>query len=164
MMVEISELAYANDALDILNTSLELVQQGRLEFYRVVALQLRLLLCDSTRRHNRVVDISLALRLWPDTCLSPLNPAGFFDPSLDPFPLADWLAQPLPLPSGPVLTLRDLIRRVCDQEGGAHVDLKPEANLQEVADVPGWVCKAGEEANRVLRAKSGAQQKSIKGR
>ncbi len=160
-MVEIPELIYARDALDILNTSLELVQQGRLEFYRVAALQLRLLLCDTTRRHNRVVDISLAVRLWPEVHLQALNQAGFFDPGLDPLPLSEWLAQRLPLPSGQVLTLRGLIRRVCDQEGGAHVDLKPEAGLPEVPDVPGWMCKAGAEALRALRAAGSACEAKV---
>ncbi len=157
-MVEIPELTYARDALKILEISLELACRGRPEFYRVAALQLRLLLCDTTRRHNRVVDISLARRLWPQLRLYALNPQGVFDPSLDPLPLSGWLAQRLPLVAAPAVTLRALIRRVCDQEGGAHVDLKPQAGLQGVADVPGWICKAGAEALRAILALERAQK------
>ncbi len=152
MKDEIPELNYARDALKILETSLELVSQGRPEFYRVAALQLRLLLCDTTRRHNRVVDISLARRLWPELRLNALNAQGVFDPSLDLLPLSDWLAQRLPPAAAPGITLRGLIRRICDQEGGAHVDLKPQAGLQGVPDAPGWVCKAGTEALRAIEA------------
>ncbi len=159
-MAQNLEIIYANDSLSILATSLELIGQGRLEFYRVAALQLRLLLCDTTRRHNRVVDISLAKRLWPDLRLHPLNPDGYFDPSLEPIPLSDWLAQRLPLPSGEVLSLRGLIRRVCDQEGGAHVDLKPESSLHALPEVIDWVCKAGSETLGAIAAPG----KSIKGR
>ncbi len=158
MMQEIPELAYARDALKILETSLELVEQGRSEFYHVVALQLRLLLCDTTRCHNRMVDISLARRLWPGLQLYSLNPEGRFDPSLPPRLLSEWLAQHLPLEGSQAVTLRALIRRVCDHEGGAHVDLKPQAGLQGVPDVPGWVCKAGAESLRAIRALERAQE------
>ena len=159
-MSENPEFIYARDSLRILGTSLELVKQGRLEFYRVAALQLRLLLCDTTRRHNQVVNISLSKRLWPDLHLHPLNSGGSFDPGLEPIPLTDWLAQRLPSPSGEVLTLRELIRRVCDQEGGAHVDLKPESSLPGLAEVIDWVSKAGAETLGAITA----QKKSIKGR
>ena len=159
-MSQNSELIYANDSVKILVTSLELVEQGRLEFYRVAALQLRLLLCDTTRRHNQIEDISLAKRIWPHLHLHPLNLEGFFDSDLDPIPLSDWLAQRLPLPSGEALTLRGLIRRVCDQEGGAHVDLKPAPGLPAQPDVIEWVCKAGAEALGAIAT----QEKSIKGR
>ncbi len=154
MMDEISENPYpryGRDALKILETSLELFEQGRAEFYRVAALQLRLLLCDTTRRHNRVVDISLARRLWPGLQLYALNPNGQFDSTLPPLLLSEWLAQRLLPESSPAVTLRALIRRVCDQEGGAHIDLKPQAGLQGVPDVSGWVRKAGVEALRAIR-------------
>lgn len=154
------ERIYALDSLKILETSLKLVEQGRPEFYRVAALQLRLLLCDTTRRHNRVVDISLARRIWPDLRLHPLGTGGFFDASLNPISLSGWLAQLLPLDSVQALNLRDLIRRVCDQEGGAHVDLKPEAGLPDPAVVIDWICKAGVETLVAVEA----QEKFVKGR
>jgi hypothetical protein len=149
-LVEIPDLVYGLDALKILETSLVLMEQGRPEFYRVAALQLRLLLCDTTRRHNRPVDISLVRRLWPALALHPLNRQGIFDPQLVPIPLETWLEQGLAGELGDSLSLRQLIRRVCDQQGGAHVDPKPAAGLQGVADVPGWIRKAGLEVCRAL--------------
>jgi len=149
-LAEIPELVYGQDAVKILSTSLELIAQGRPEFYRVAALQLRLLLCDTTRRHNRVVDISLAPRLWPELRLHPLNEQGIFDPAMPPLPLDRWLMQPIPTSWGGTQTLRELIRRVCDQQGGAHVDLKPRAGLQNIPDVPGWIRKAGLEVKAAL--------------
>jgi len=141
---------YGQDALKILRTSLNLMDQGQPEFYRVAALQLRLLLCDTTRRHGRSVDISLASRLWPDLRLHPFGPLDQFDPALPPLPLNEWLKQPLPGGAGRTLTLRLLIRRVCDQDGGAHVDEKPRAGLHNVADVPGWIYRVASEVLSAL--------------
>jgi len=149
-MEQIPAFNYGRDSWLILSASLELIEQGHSEFYRVAALQLRLLLCDTTRRHNRRVDISLAKHLWPDLHLNPLNPQGQFDLGLAPIPLEKWLAQLLPGVAGQSITLRDLIRRVCDQDGGAHVDYRPQAGLQDITDVPGWICKIGAEVARVI--------------
>ena len=149
-MEQIPAINYGRDSWLILIASLELIEQGHPEFYRVAALQLRLLLCDTTRRHNRRVDISLAKHLWPDLQLYPINPQGQFDRELAPFSLEKWLAQPLPGVAGQSITLQDLIRRVCDQDGGAHVDYRPEAGLEGVTDVSGWICKIGAEVARVI--------------
>lgn len=125
---------YGRDVLQILLTSLDLSRRGRPEFYRVAALQLRLLLCDTTRRHGEVVNVSLLPRLLPDLRLAPLEPDGTFNRLASALPLDAWLDQPIPTfmisgtaappaadsPGG--LTIRYLIRWVCDQDGGAHVD------------------------------------------
>jgi hypothetical protein len=122
-------IAYARDALQILVTSLDLSRRGRPEFYRVAALQLRLLLCDTTRRHGEVVNVSLLPRLLPHLMLAPLGSDGAFDTRAKPLLLDIWLEQPLSAPMAPFaaaapggLTIRELIRWVCDQDGGAHVD------------------------------------------
>jgi hypothetical protein len=148
---------YARDAWRILATSLELVEQGRSEFYRVAALELRLLLCDTTRRHNRLVDISLARRIWPGLRLSPLNSQGQFDAGLELLDLDAWLAQPIPLGPGRALPLRELVRRVCDQDGGAHVDPKPRAGLHAVDDARRWICLIGAETLRALEKAAGGK-------
>jgi|GEM_PF-1539091 len=114
---------YFRDSLKILESSLGLYRQGAREQYRVMAGQLRLLLCDTTRAHNRVVDISLAARLYPDLALHP--PADGdpgFERSRAPLPRLEWLNQTVVLADGTRLSLRDLIRWVCDKDGGAHVD------------------------------------------
>ena len=97
-----------------------------------------------------MVDISLAPRLWPELRLHPLNEQGIFDPAMQPVPLDRWLMQPVPPGTGGTLTLRKLIRRVCDQQGGAHVDLKSRTGLQDVPDVPSWIRKAGLEVQAAL--------------
>ena len=130
-------LAYGRDALNILQLSLQLVQQGRRPFYRVAALQLRLLLCDTTRRHGQVIDIAVLPRLLPNLEL----PAVI--PDEKPLRLKEWLAQPIPGQADQTLTVRQLIRRVCDQDGGAHVDYKPEAGLKGL-DPAGWIQIIGE--------------------
>ena len=127
-------LAYARDSLEILRHSLLLIRQGQRLFYRVAAVQLRLLLCDTTRRHNQVVDISVLPQLIPDLDLPAVGIGG------KRLLLNDWLAQPIP---GQPLSVRQLIRRVCDQEGGAHVDFKLEAGLDDL-DPAEWIQTIGE--------------------
>jgi hypothetical protein len=123
---------------------LELVGAEKPEFYRVAAAQLRLLLCDTTRRHGQVADISLARRLWPDLRLPTLG-AKIETVETD-LPLIEWLAQPVP--GG--ITLRRLIRLVCDQDGGAHVDPHPDAGLPEGLDVPYWIGQAAQAAQAAV--------------
>ncbi len=130
-------LAYARDSFAILGRSLELYRQGHRPFYRVTALQLRLLLCDTTRRHNQVVDIAVLPQLLPSLEL----PA--FGPGAARLPLKDWLAQPIPGQPDQSLSIRLLIRRVCDQDGGAHVDLKSQAGPENL-DPAEWIQKIGE--------------------
>jgi hypothetical protein len=151
------EQKYGQDALKILNTSLNLIDNRQPEFYRVAALQLRLLLCDTTRRHAQMVDISLAKRLWPDLRLHPLNALGHFDANLPPLLLDDWLMQVLPGDASRSITLRQLIRRVCDQDGGAHVDLKPRAGLHRIADVSAWIYKIAAEVISALEKATGGR-------
>ena len=127
-------IAYAQDSLEILRYSLLLVGQGQRPFYRVAAVQLRLLLCDTTRRHNQVIDIAVLPQLIPNLDLPAIGPKE------KRLLLDDWLAQPIP---GQALSVRQLIRRVCDQDGGAHVDFKPEAGLDGLEPAE-WIHKIGE--------------------
>jgi len=117
---------YARDAADILRNSIEMVQRGERAFYRVAAVQLRMLLCDTTRQHDAVVNIALLPRLYPDLVLPGLNEDGEFDDTLEPLPVETWLEQTVVLEDCGEQTLRQLIRRICDQDGGAHVDLRPD--------------------------------------
>ena len=100
-------------------------------------MQLRLLLCDTTRRHNQVIDIAVLPQLIPNLELPELGPGR------KKLPLKDWLAQPVPAQPDQALTIRQLIRRVCDQDGGAHVDIKPEAGLVGLNPAE-WIQKIGE--------------------
>ncbi len=121
--------AYMSASLNLLEDSLASYREGRLESYRVAAVQLRLLLCDQTRRHERIVDISLARRLWPELRLHPLAGGApdwgkLFDRQGERLALEDWLEQMLTSVQGQPVSIRRLIRTVCDQDGGAHVDLR----------------------------------------
>ena len=127
-------LAYARDSLEILRYSLLFIGQGQRPFYRVAAVQLRLLLCDTTHRHNQVIDIAVLPQLIPNLALPAISPEG------KRLRLDDWLAQPIP---GQPLSVRQLIRRVCDQDGGAHVDFKPEAGVDGL-EAAEWIQKIGE--------------------
>ncbi len=130
---------YACGALHILEHNLLLYRQGEWECYRAVAAQLRLLLCDTNRIHNRLVDISLIPRIFPDLKLGhlavivPDTETGkhlAFHEAAAPLLLPAWLAQTLPAPWGKPVSLRELIRTVCEQDGGAHVDQRSLADLR----------------------------------
>ena len=141
--------SYLRDSLSILARSVNLARGEMPAFYRVAAVQLRLLLCDTTRRHGDIVNISLLPRLVPRVALHPLGERGF-DHARAPIPLAEWLEQALPLVETndhgeqEPLTVRRLIRRVCEQDGGAHVDPRPAVGLPE-GEYREWVLRIAEE-------------------
>ena len=160
---------YLTDSLSILHGSLDMARAGHAEFYRVVALQLRLILNDTTRRHEEIVDISLAARLFPDLALARLEGEGTL-------PLVEWLDQSVPQAGEPVpegneaVTVRRLIRQVCDQDGGAHVDPHPRTGINSFDGRAGAILQLGEltaaaiEQARVLRAANPTRQVSKSGR
>lgn len=106
-----------------------LAHSGQPAFYRVAAAQLRLLLCDTTLRHNRTMEISLARRLLPGLALHPFS-GGVFERRLPRLSLEDWLAQPALREGETAVTIRQVIREVCDREGGVHVDLRAHPSLE----------------------------------
>lgn len=134
-------LLYTRDALDILRASLQHMQSGQPAFYRPAAVQLRLLLCDSTRHHNRRVDLALLPQVAPGLRLPRLTLHGEPDETQPPLPLAQWLEQPLAPPGSAPLSVRRLIRLVCDRDGGAHVDSNPQVLPADIA--AGLIAKIG---------------------
>ena len=124
------------DALEILRTSSALVRSGQTAFYKVIAVELRLLLCDTTRRHGRIVDISLLPQLLPDLRLPALPRRLAGRDSAAELPLEQWLEQEVRTSGGDPVTLRRLVRLVCDQDGGAHYDPRAASPLKELEDVP----------------------------
>ena len=126
------ELAeHALDAVEIIRKSLILVDGGTTPFYRVIAVQLRLLLCDRSRRHGKMEDISLLPRWLPGMRLHSLDEAGQALSNQAGLTINEWLEQKLVLDSGKNLTVRQLIRQVCDQDGGAHYDPKIKSRLDQ---------------------------------
>lgn len=125
--------AYARDALRILKDSLEHYDRGEHFYYRVMAVQLRLLLCDTVRRHDRVMSLALLPRIRTDFSLPALSQAD------GQLPLAAWLEQPVELRPGERMALRQLIREVCDRQGGAHVDTRRQAAVGVEGAAAEWM-------------------------
>ncbi len=134
---------YLVDSINILRTSLAHVEEGQPEFYRVIALQLRILLCDTTFRHNKLEDISLVPRVFGNINLRLPDNNGQFSPRSNSFPLDEWLDHPIQNQLKPAISIRQLIRRVCDQDGGAHIDLKTKAELHDIINYQTWINKLG---------------------
>ena len=130
--------AYACEALDILENCIQLYEQGKHHYYRVAAVQLRLLLCDTAFRHGQHEDISLIPALVPRLRLTPFSLKDNQNSITD---LQRWLDSSTGLNTD--LTIRQLIRRVCDIDGGAHVETKPLAGLPENEDTSQWIIDLG---------------------
>lgn len=130
-------LSYTRDAALILQQAIRLYHAGQTCFYRVAAVELRLLVCDTTRLHGQLVSLALVKRLWPETRLRALGSqaagAGLA--------LEDWLEQKLP-PGD--MTVRQFIRVVCDQDGGAHVDSRRHSTLPEQCPTGEWIIQLSE--------------------
>jgi len=134
-------IPFLRDALEIVRISIDLAWEKHPAFYRVAATQLRLLLCDTTRRHGRIVDISLASRVFPALSLRPLAGESF-DLGAPRIPLRSWLDQIIPdkdLQTS--MSIRDLIREVCDNDGGAHVDLKGKYGVPRRTAQRDWILR-----------------------
>ncbi|MHC1740343.1 MAG: hypothetical protein AB9897_04450 [Anaerolineaceae bacterium] len=128
---------YTADALTILDHSIALSENGHESFYRVVAVQLRILLCDTNFRHGKTEEIAVIPLLFPRLTLHPIDSLGLPLKHLLSIDLKTWLD--LPAGSDSELTTRQLIRRVCDIDGGAHVDIKPLAGLPENGNTRQWI-------------------------
>ena len=134
---------YVRDALRLIRGAVEQYHAGVYPSYRLVAAQLRLLLCDTNRVHNRLTDVSLLPRARPRVRLHPLLAGRLeLDRQAEKLSLKEWLSQPVP--AYPALTLRELIRAVSELDGGAHVDLKPESPLWGFEGRAEAVVKVGE--------------------
>jgi hypothetical protein len=128
--------AYTRDALGILGNCITLADRGQTSFYRGAAVQLRILLCDTTFRHDRHQDISIIPMQVPDLRLRLMDQPAGDSSEVD---LQTWLDSPSGLVTG--LSIRQLIRRVCDIDGGAHVEIKPLAGVPDNEDIRQWIIK-----------------------
>jgi hypothetical protein len=138
---------YTLDALSILEHSVWLYEQGHHSFYRVAATQLRILLCDTTFRHDHQQDISIIPILVPGLRLHIFSETQSITPEVD---LQTWLDSPAGMQTD--LSVRQLIRRICDIDGGAHVDIKPLAGLPVNADTRQWIIQISKYLLPILTA------------
>jgi hypothetical protein len=100
----------------------ELVSQykaGKLLFYRPVAVLLRMLCCDTTRRHGQVLSIALIPQIFPDLLFPALEQPDTV------IPLETWLKQEVGQKKTGSIPLQELIRLVVDRGAGAHYDPAP---------------------------------------
>jgi hypothetical protein len=143
-------LQYLVDALQIIEGNYKGFHEGQYPNYRVIAGQLRMLLCDK----NQGKENSLALKVFPDLTLHPLrkklpdthqllfwmsasitgipNAARFvdvFDCNATPIPLNEWRNQVGVFLDGKTYTLGQMIKSVAEKDGGSHVDDKPDDYL-----------------------------------
>ncbi len=130
------------NALAVLADSLVLIHQGKTQFIQVIAGQLRMLLWDTTRIHNKLVDVSLLKRVMPDLKLGVLNVQGEFDCTAESMPLQEWLNQTVRLKCKEV-TILHLIRQVSDERGGVHADFQKSRNADEISEAA-WIKRIAE--------------------
>ena len=130
---------YVRGAVQILRRSIEWYDGGETVFYRVMAVELRLLLCDTTRRHDEIIDLALLPRFAADLRLPVLTNAGEWDAGGQPLEIGPWLDQTVSAAGGRQISLRQLIREVCEQDGGAHVDWRRHTDLAANTGQARWI-------------------------
>ncbi|RPJ97276.1 hypothetical protein CW357_01010 [Rummeliibacillus sp. TYF005] len=136
-----------NEAMKILEYSIMMVEFFELEeFNNVIAAQLRLILCDTSKRGSKIIDNSLIRKIQPNPQLHQIKelvnltvdgnsfvPDELFDYEKPRIPLSDWLNQvilSITLQNKKQdITIFDFIKHSANKSGGAHVD----ASLEEKA-------------------------------
>lgn len=140
------------DSVQILRSSIRIFHSGEIAAYRSIALQLRLLLCDTTNPllprvckqvkfhplfsyHGSELDDDLVFQL--PVLVSPSGKTGpetarLFDENRTPIDLEEWLEQPF---ISSVLTIRKLIKSVADKLA-AHSDPKYGKDLELLKSIP----------------------------
>ena len=143
-------IQYLIDALNIIEGNYSGFLEGQYPNFRVIASQLRMLLCDSKKGKEN----SLALKVFPNLRLHPLRykppdahnliawiPAtitgipqalrfvNVFDRNAEPIPLSEWREQIGVILDGNPYTLSNMIKSVTERGGGSHVDDKPDDYL-----------------------------------
>lgn len=136
-----------NEAMKILEYSIMMVELFEIkEFNNVIAGQLRLILCGTSRRGNKIIDNSLIRKMQPNPQLYQVKelvdltmngnafvPDELFDYDKPRIPLSDWLNQiilSITLQDKKQdITIFDFIKHSANKSGGAHVD----SSLEEKA-------------------------------
>jgi len=142
------------DCTTIITDNILLFDKGKYYSYKVIAVQLRLLLCDISKRSKR--NNSLILKIFPNIKLHPVSfsledakkrSKGrliFFSPSTlttnskriynifnknaEPISLEQWLNQNI---LDEEITIFKLITSVANRDGGAHVDQQLDKVLRK---------------------------------
>ena len=88
--------------------------------------------------------------LLPDLKLQPVDSNGQPQLSASPVDLQTWLDLPSRIEEK--LTVRQLIRRFCDVDGGAHVDIKPLAGFPIHGNARQWIINLARYLSPLLSA------------
>lgn len=133
------------ESLKILEYSIMMVEYFELkEFNNVIAIQLRIILCDTyyDRKKRKTINNSLLKKINTEPKLFPVNDnfveldkkgsafihGELFDYSKEKIPLEDWLNQVIYKinlgESLHELTIKDFIKESANKNGGAHVDVQ----------------------------------------
>lgn len=141
-----------NEAIKILEYSVMLVELFEIkEFNNVIAGQLRLILCDTTKNGKEIIDNSLIRKIQPNPKFFQVNelsnlsdgmggfiPGEMFNYDKPMIPLENWLDQvilSLNLQGKKQdITIRNFIKFSANKSGGAHVDpiLREKAFIVDV--------------------------------
>lgn len=129
-----------NEAMKILEYSVMLVNLFEIkEFNNVIAGQLRLILCDTTKKDNKVIDNSLIRKIQPNPKLFQVNELTNFSDGIGGFiagemfnydkptiPLKTWLNQVILSINlqgkKQDISIKEFIKFSANKSGGAHVD------------------------------------------
>lgn len=156
-------IQYLVESLDIIERNCNSYHQGFRPDYRVIATQLRLLLCDK----NRGKENSLALKVFPDLQLHHMTDqvsertlmshpivwiAGpitgipvymqfkdFFDLKSNLMSFDKWREQIAVISRGKPYSLAEIIKSVSEKDGGAHID----DNTDEYLEMAGLLTHVG---------------------
>lgn len=135
------ELNKLKEIIKVLEYSLIMVEYfGLKEFNNVIAVQLRILLCDTAKKNEKIVDNSLVKKVYDDPRLYPISndlikldegtafipKHTMFDYSSRAIELDKWLEQVIYQISFNEkvhkFTIKDFIKYASNKSGGAHVD------------------------------------------
>lgn len=154
---------YLEEALSIISRNCESYHQNYPPDYRVVASQLRIILCDKNRNQEN----SLVLKVIPNVKLHPLTStiskeeldakpyvwlAGritgipirmrivdCFNVNAVTIPLEEWRMQIAAISNGKPHSIMDIIKSVAEKDGGTHIDV----GSNEYLDIAGTFTHTG---------------------
>jgi len=134
-----------DDCIEVMSLSVVLADLIKVKsFTTVIAAQLRLLLCDTSKNHRtqKIIDNSLILKVIDNPKLPPLsndyleietknskgkfiNEQNMFNKKSNPIELDTWIKQKVyHIDGNRPTTILDIIKSYANKQGGAHVDSK----------------------------------------
>ncbi len=130
-----SLIEYLRGALEIIRCNCQAYSQGCFPCYRVLAVQLRILLCDRKREHDGWKRTAILPEVFPGITLPVIADSRRMQMTLterqaglstiveaDRVPVSKWLEQIVWFNDQKQIEIKDLIKWVTEKDGGAHAD------------------------------------------